>query len=52
MAGPPARLRALPDALLPLLGLGVFTPILGPVMIPLLSRIISQVSAITIPTIP
>ncbi len=42
-----ARLKALPDALLPFLGLGLFAPILGLLMIPLLVQIILRIAETT-----
>lgn len=42
-----ARLKALPDALLPFLGLGLFAPILGLLMIPLLVHIIQRIAETT-----
>jgi hypothetical protein len=47
-----ARLRAAPDALLPFIGLGVFAPILGLTMVPLLAAIITQIAATTRLSIP
>jgi len=40
-----ARLRALPDAALPVVGLGMFAPILGLLMVPLAARLLALLTA-------
>lgn len=47
-----ARLRALPDTALPVVGLGMFAPILGLIMVPLAARLLALIARTGGPALP